>query len=139
MSGREEGIPDEELELYINDDTNHFQQLLDSISAGWKANELKHLVLKWNIDPRAADDKKEAVIRKALQQVERLGLLKENSRLKSITLSVGEGMFLTSKDNLEYFDQKAQKENLLRASAAFQEALAKLPFKLDVYAEGWGW
>jgi hypothetical protein len=139
LAEKETGIQDEALELYINEETDQFRALLDSLDAGWTAPAMTHINLRWNLSPEAEDQQKQAVIDKVLTQLPRLANLKNRSRLKSITFSIGEGMFIMSKDKLEYYNSKGRKENMRRSAMAVQKELNALPFKLDVYAETWGW
>lgn len=133
---KSEGIFEEGLEVYVSEESDQLRQLLDSIANGWGVPNLTHLEVKWNLDPQAPDSSKNLVIRKGLSQLSRLDNIKT---LKTISFSIGEGMFITSEDKLEYYDKRGQKENMLRASTAITAELKKLTIKPKVYASSWGW
>jgi len=133
------GLTDEGFELYVNLETNHLSLLIDSLTAGWPMPNLRHLQISWNISPDETDSAKSIVIRRVVSQINRLAQIKATSKLESLSFWVGEGLFMTSRDKVEYFSRKGQKENLARAHNALQSELAKLPFKLKVYSTSWGW
>ncbi|HYG01291.1 MAG TPA: hypothetical protein VD927_02545 [Chryseosolibacter sp.] len=133
------GLFDEGFDLDVNLETDHLAILIDSISGGWTAPNLRHLQINWNISPDETDSAKSIVIRKVISQISRLQDVKKNTKLESLSFWVGDGLFITSRDKFEYFDKKGQKQNLERAFNALQPELAKLPFELAVYSTLWGW
>jgi hypothetical protein len=136
---KEVGFTEEAFEVFINDEDNQLATLLDSVAAGWNAKKLTHLEIKWNVDPEADDAKKNEVIQKFINQIPRLAVLKNVSQLKSLSISVGEGLFIKKDDKTEYYNARGQKENLERTFKALTPEFSKLPFVLKVYAENWGW
>jgi hypothetical protein len=138
-SDKENSLTEESYELYVNDENNELKQLIDSVATGWKTPNLKQLIIKWNISPEATDVEKRDVIDKLVAEISRFQLLKQNSQLQSIYLFVGEGMFIKKGDKLDYISKKGQRENLIRVYNTLSPKINGISFKLDVYADNWGW
>lgn len=136
---KDTALSEDAYELYINDEANDLKAFIDSVLTGYKIDQLSLLELKWNISPEATDEQKNEVIDKLVAEINRLVILKERSQLKQISIAVGDGMFIFSTDKLKYYESKGQKENLIRTYKKLQPEFAKLPFKLEVFADNWGW
>jgi hypothetical protein len=139
MNEDSRAFSEEAFELYVSDEIDQMKLFLDSVAAGWKAQNVSHLEIKWNLAPEAKDSAKQEVIQRVIRQLPRLTELQKVSKLKTISFFVGEGLFLKEADSLEYYEKSGRDVNLQRAYSVLHDEIAKFPLHLRIYSTIWGW
>lgn len=116
---------------------DEFEEFVDTEEIQGK---IEILYLSFSLDPSVSDKRKEKYIQSIIKKLEQIAAVK-NSKLKGISFSIGEQIFLTSEEVLacgEDFDKMAQL-NVEKAWQRLSPTLMKNFPKVKFYGKNYNW